>query len=64
MIQPRSVEEYLYAFSVTDGVVREVYEINEWYKTDDRYAFNGKLAPTEIIKRAINHQFYIEKTCN
>jgi uncharacterized protein len=55
-IKPRSITEYPYAFSVTDGVVKEVYKINKWYKTENsnRYAFDGEVANDEIRNRFVN----------
>lgn len=32
-IKPRSTKEYKYVFSVTDGIVKEVYKIKNWYKS-------------------------------
>ncbi len=49
-IQPRSIEEYPYAFSVTDGIVKEVYKIEKWIYVPEksRYAFEGKIAEKNI----------------
>ena len=65
-IKPRSISEYPYVFSVTDGIVKEVYKINDWYFTEDRqrYAFNGEIAPSEIRDRFVNKRIldnYIKK---
>ena len=51
--KPRSIKEYPYVFSVTNGIVKEVYEISDWYKVEDkdRYAFNGSIAKESIRKR-------------
>lgn len=55
-IKPKSIKAYPYVFSVTDGIVREVYRIKDWYFTKDRqrYAFNGEIAKEEIRKRFVN----------
>ena len=55
-IKPKSIMDYPYAFSVTDGIVREIYKINNWYFTEDRqrYAFEGEIAPKEIRERFVN----------
>ena len=53
---PKSVKEYPYVFSVTDGIVKEVYRINEWYKYDEtsgRYAFNGEIAEESVRSRFV-----------
>lgn len=57
-IKPRSTKEYKYVFSVTDGIVKEVYKIKDWYKSPDekssRYAFNGEIAEEKIRARFRN----------
>ena len=43
-----------YVLSVTNGVVKEVYEVDEWIKSVDnpgRYEFIGKPADEEVAKR-------------
>ena len=65
-IKPRSVKEYPYVFSVTDGVVKEVYKINNWYYTENRkrYAFNGEVASEEIREKFVGKRVpdkYIKK---
>ncbi len=53
-IRPRSVDEYPYAFSVTGGIVREVYRIERWLPADEgRYVFEGAIAPKEIRERFV-----------
>lgn len=53
-IRPRSIDEFPYVFSVTGGIVREVYAIERWLPADEgRYAFEGKIAPQEIRERFI-----------
>lgn len=53
---PKSIEEYPYVFSVTDGVVKEVYKIKEWYVMEGskRYAFHGEIAEKHIRERFVN----------
>ena len=54
-IRPKSKNEVPYVLSVTNGVVYEVYEIDNWYDAgENRYAFNGKKAPREISDRFVN----------
>lgn|GEM_PF-1152398 len=54
-INPRDIKEYPYVFSVTHGMVEEVFKINDWYFVDDRdrYAFHGEIAPEEIRSRFV-----------
>ena len=53
-----SVKGYNYVFSVTDGVVKEVYEVEKWEKDPDpdskRIGFCGKRASEEIRERFIH----------
>lgn len=35
-------EKYKYVLSVINGIVKEVYEVDHWYKDGDRIAFEGK----------------------
>ena len=52
-IKPRSTEEYPYAFSVTGGIVKEVYKIDRWIPAEEkRYAFEGSVA-----EEAVRHRF-------
>ena len=55
-IRPRSIEEYPYVFSVTDGIVKEVYKVHSWTKSakaEGRYEFNGEIAK-EIRDRFVD----------
>ena len=54
-ITPKSISEYPFVFSVTDGVVREVYKVHRWMKSDreGRYEFEGEIA-TDIRNQFIN----------
>lgn len=52
-----------YAIASYHGLVREVYTIDEWYKTGGRWGFNGKKAPDEIRIKYLNQSLdkYITK---
>ena len=54
-MRPKSISEYPFVFSVTDGVVREVYKVHRWLKSDrdGRYEFEGEIA-TDIRNQFIN----------
>jgi hypothetical protein len=45
------------------GLVREVYEIENWYKVNDRWGFNGKVANKEIVDKYKDNSLenYIKK---
>ena len=45
------------------GLVREVYEIENWYQVDRRWGFNGKIANIEIREKYLNNSLenYIKK---
>ncbi len=60
-------ERTSYAFAVFEGVVREVYEIDEWYpagtleyetrdvrQTGDRWEFEGREAPDAVRTRYVD----------
>lgn len=53
-INPKSIHEYPYVFSVTNGVVREVYKIKSWIKNNDRCRFDGEIAESYIREQYIN----------
>lgn len=55
-IRPKDIKTIPYAFSVTDGIVREVYRILRWEETDhnNRYAFIGQKAEEDIRKKYVN----------
>ena len=47
----RNTDNYKYVLSVSNGIVYEVYEIKEWKKaagTDNRYEFDGVVAPWKV----------------
>lgn len=54
-IKPRDIKTYPYVFSVTNGIVKDVYKIHNWYYVEDRerYAFNGERADKKILERYI-----------
>ena len=45
------------------GLVREVYEIENWYQINNRWGFNGKIASKEIRDKYLNNSLenYIKK---
>ena len=45
------------------GLVREVYEIENWYQINNRWGFNGRIAPKEIREKYLNNSLenYIRK---
>lgn len=51
-----NTKDYKYVFSVTDGIVKEVYEVEKWEKDKNsgRMAFCGKRASEEIRERFIH----------
>lgn len=62
----KKVQNYPYAFSVTDGVVKEVYKIEAWEKVDgdNRFAFKGVVADSNIRERFVGKRIpvkYIKK---
>lgn len=63
-IRPRSVKEYPYVFSVTNGIVKEVYKISRWIEADEngRFAFEGTVADDTIRNRFLNKRIP-EKYC-
>ena len=60
-----NVNTYPFVFSVTDGIVKEVYQVNEWHAQGDRKEFTGVVAPEEIRSRFIGKRipdYYIWKS--
>jgi hypothetical protein len=53
--------KYIIAFY--RGLVREVYEIENWYQVNERWGFNGKVAKKEIRDKYLNNSLenYIKK---
>lgn len=47
--------EAKYALAIYKGIVKEVYQINEWYNIGKRKGFNGVIAPAEIRQLYLNH---------
>lgn len=65
-IKPKNIQQYPYVFSVTNGIVKEVYKIKEWYFVEDRnrYAFNGDVADHNIRDKFVNKRVpseYVKK---
>lgn len=54
------INKVKYAFAAYNGIVREVYQVNEWYETFDertqkiRYGFHGEIAPQEIREKYLH----------
>ncbi len=57
-INLKKMQDYKYCFAVLNGVVRNVYYIEEWIPDhrgrDGRYEFSGKEATDEIRKQFVN----------
>lgn len=47
--------EARYALPIYKGIVKEVYQINDWYNIGKRKGFNGAVAPIEIKNQYVNH---------
>lgn len=43
-----NASRYKYVLSVINGLVKEVYEVDEWYSVGDRIAFNGRVTKDNI----------------
>lgn len=53
------VQKYPYVLSTIDGIVKEVYKVDKWYRSDEsneysRIQFDGKVAPRNIRNYFIN----------
>ena len=46
-----NVKKYPYVFSVTNGIVKEVYKVKEWHTVGERKEFTGILASEDIRKQ-------------
>lgn len=44
-----SVTKYPYVFSVTNGIVKAIYKVNEWHDVGNRIEFTGEVAEQSII---------------
>lgn len=56
-IKPKSVSEYPFAFSVTGGIVCEVYKIIRWEQADSgRYFFEGEVASDAVRNQVIGYR--------
>ena len=50
----KKVSNYDYVFSVTNGVVKAVYKVIDWYNyVDNHVAFDGELAPDNILRQFV-----------
>ena len=48
------IKKFPYVFSVSDGIVREIYQVIDWYDAGEgRIAFNGVPAPKNITERFV-----------
>tara|TARA_B100000925_G_C21828241_1_gene395977 strand:- start:12 stop:716 length:705 start_codon:yes stop_codon:yes gene_type:complete len=48
------IQNIKYALSEYEGIIIEVYKINEWYEIDNRWGFNGEVAENLIREKYIN----------
>lgn len=59
-VDRRRVEKVKYVIAAYFGIVREVYEVEEWFEVSDertqktRYGFEGKVAPDEIREKYLH----------
>lgn len=44
-----NIAKYPYVFSVTNGIVKDVYKVNEWHDVGNRIEFTGETAEKLII---------------
>lgn len=63
-VSPTNVQAYPYILAVENGIVKGVFEVEGWYKSQEegRYEFVGKDAP-ESIKNYFNEKRIPEKYC-
>ena len=49
-LSPEKVKSYPYVLSTINGVVEEVYEVDNWYRSEEmnRVEFNGHVAPDHV----------------
>lgn len=51
------INKFPFVFSVTDGIVKEVYAVDKWYDAGEgRIAFDGSIAKETIRNKYINHK--------
>ena len=58
------IKKYPYVLSVTDGLVKEVYKVNEWHIKGERKEFSGEVASQEIREMFIGKRipdYYAKK---
>lgn len=66
-VRPNKAKEYPYVLSVTNGIVKDVYEVKEWKLCESRNGraeFDGVVAPDNIRKIFLNKRIpskYIKK---
>jgi hypothetical protein len=48
------IQNIKYALSEYEGIIIEVYKINEWYEIEDRWGFNGVIAESSVRNKYIN----------
>lgn len=56
-------EKAKYVLASFQGLVREVYEVGQWFPVDNRWAFDGTIASPEIRNKYLNQSLdnYIHK---
>jgi len=55
------IQNIKYALSEYEGIIIEVYKINEWYEIDDRWGFNGVIAESSVRNKYINKSIALSK---
>ena len=48
------IQTIKYALSEYEGIIIEVYKINDWYQINNRWGFNGEVAEDLIRSKYIN----------
>lgn len=59
-----NIKKYPYVFSVTSGIVKAVYKVNEWHDVGNRIEFSGEDAPKEIVNKFVEKkipEYYSKK---
>ena len=61
-VNRKNARKYPYVLSVTRGIVREVYKVDEWYESDreGRSEFEGHIAEDEVRSIFINKRILEE----
>ncbi len=63
-ISTPNIDKYPFVLSVTDGLVKEVYKVNEWHAKGERKEFTGEVASEDIRSRFVGKripEYYREK---